>query len=536
MFRTSSPTLAKRLILLLAAITLDGVAFGAPPENQAEPSARAPEARFGVHEYRVLGNTVLSNRDIETVLYPLLGDDKTLTDVEIARAALEKAYHDRGFSTVFVDIPEQEVSEQIVRLKVTEGHLREVHIAGARYFSERKILTAMPVAAAGSVPNVPELQKQLTAVNIRSADRSVVPILKAGPTPGTVDLALKVDDHFPLHGSLELNNQYTPDTKPLRAIIALSYSNLFGAFDTLSAQYQVAPQSVSNVNVFAANYAWGSWASEIHPSVYFINSNSNVATVGTIGVLGKGQIYGTRFSYLLTDTAAMPQSLTWGVDYKHFRESIGLSASAPLVTPISYVNLTFGYNGFWGSDRQQGSFGATTNFGPRAVSNDPDAFANKRFKGHPNYFYLRSNGSYTAQLPWGIHVLVRVDGQFTVEPLISNEEFSIAGFDGVRGYLEAEALGDVALKGTVQIESPTIHWRVTQLGNILAFVDAGHSSLVDALPGEPAQTSLRSWGLGLNLLPGKPVTGSLTWAYPLLDGPRTRGGDSRLLFVIHGGF
>src|ERR1700730_12703841 len=305
LFRTSSPSLAKRLILLLAAITLDGVAFGAPPENQPVPSARAPEAKFGVHEYRVLGNTVLSNRDIEAVLYPLLGDDKTLTDVEIARAALEKAYHYRGFSTVFVDIPEQEVSEQIVRLKVTEGHLREVHIAGARYFSERKILTAMPAAAAGSVPNVPELQKQLTAVNIRSADRSVVPILKAGPTPGTVDLALKVDDHFPLHGSLELNNQYTPDTKPLRAIIALSYSNLFGAFDTLSAQYQVAPQSVSNVNVFAANYAWGSWASEIHPSVYFINSNSNVATVGTIGVLGKGQIYGTRFSYLLTDTAAM---------------------------------------------------------------------------------------------------------------------------------------------------------------------------------------------------------------------------------------
>jgi hemolysin activation/secretion protein len=207
-----------------------------------------------------------------------------------------------------------------------------------------------------------------------------------------------------------------------------------------------------------------------------------------------------------------------------------------LVTPISYVNLTFGYNGFWGSGRQQGSFSATTNFGPRAVPNDPDAFANKRFKGHPNYFYLRSTGSYTAQLPWGLHVLVRVDGQFTVEPLISNEEFSIAGFDGVRGYLEAEALGDVALKGTVQIESPAIHWRVTQLGNILAFVDAGHASLVDALPGEPAQTSLRSWGLGLNLLPGKPVTGSLTWAYPLLDGPRTRGGDSRLLFVIHGGF
>jgi hemolysin activation/secretion protein len=103
----------------------------------ADPAAS--ENHFDVHEYRVLGNTVLPNRDIETVLYPLLGDHKTLADVEIARAALEKTYHDRGFGTVFVDIPEQEVSEKIVRLKVTEGRLHEVRISGARYFSERKI-------------------------------------------------------------------------------------------------------------------------------------------------------------------------------------------------------------------------------------------------------------------------------------------------------------------------------------------------------------------------------------------------------------
>jgi hemolysin activation/secretion protein len=528
-----------RLIFLASAMSPHGVAWGALPADPAAstaPAGQAPEAHFNIHEYRILGNTVLSNRDIETVLYPLLGDDKTLNDVESARAALEKTYHDRGFSTVFVDIPEQEISEQIVRLKVTEGRLRDVHIAGARYFSERKILTAMPAAAAGAVPNVPELQKQLTAVNIQSGDRSVVPILKAGPTPGTVDLALKVDDHLPLHGSLELNNEYTPDTKPLRAIVGLSYSNLFGEFDTLSVQYQAAPQAVSDVNVLAANYAWGTFGGEIHPSVYFINSNSNVATIGTIGVIGKGQIYGTRFSYSLTDTPTAPQSLTWGADYKHFRESIGLSVGEPLVTPISYVNLTLGYAGNWVSDRQQGSFGAAVNFGPRAVPNDPDAFANKRFKGHPNYFYLRSNASYITQLPWGFRALVRIDGQFTAEPLISNEEFSIAGFDGVRGYLEAEALGDIALKGTAQIESPVIHWRVAQLGNILIFFDAARAGLVNALPGEPAETTLRSWGLGLNFLPGKPVTGSLTWAYALLDGPRTHGGDSRLLFVIHGGF
>jgi hemolysin activation/secretion protein len=123
------------LLVLTVPLTLDAAARAAPshdaPGNAASNPA-APQAQFDVHEYRVLGNTVLENRDIETVLYPLPGDHKTLADVEIARATLEKTYHDRGFGTVFVDIPEQDVTDRIVRLKVTEGRLHEVHIAGAR--------------------------------------------------------------------------------------------------------------------------------------------------------------------------------------------------------------------------------------------------------------------------------------------------------------------------------------------------------------------------------------------------------------------
>jgi hypothetical protein len=49
-------------------------------------------------------------------------------------------------------------------------------------------------------------------------------------------------------------------------------------------------------------------------------------------------------------------------------------------------------------------------------------------------------------------------------------------------------------------------------------------------------STLRSWGAGLNLLPGKWITGSLTWADPRVDGPDTRRGDSRLLFVVRGAF
>ena len=78
-------------------------------------------ATFDIMEIQVEGNSVLTTPAIEEAVYPYLGEKKNIQDVDKARQALEKAYHDAGYLTVFVDIPEQEVKEGIVRLKVTEG-------------------------------------------------------------------------------------------------------------------------------------------------------------------------------------------------------------------------------------------------------------------------------------------------------------------------------------------------------------------------------------------------------------------------------
>jgi hemolysin activation/secretion protein len=519
--------------------------YGAPAEQAAPPSpapgagapeAAAPSARFDVHEYRVLGNSVLSNREIEGILYPLLGDQKTIDDVQTARGALEKVYHDHGYATVFVDIPEQEVADKIVRLHVTEGRLHSVTITGARYFSERKIVAALPAATPGKVPSFTALQNQLNAVNARTPDLAVTPVLKAGPTPGTADMSLKVSDKLPLHGSIELNNQYSPDTRPLRVLASLSYNDLFQAFDTLAAQYQISPQDTTEVKVLAVNYAWGASPSALHPSIYFIDSKSNVPTVGTIGVLGAGQIYGARFSFPLGDKLIPTESLTLGLDYKDFQQTIGLAGSSAVQTPISYLNLSLGYAGSWSARLFDSSFESTANFGPRGALNDPEEFANKRFQARPNYFYLKVDGSMLMHLAGGVQLLLRADGQWAEEPLVNYESFVASGADGVRGYLEAEVLADRGLKGSAQLQSPVAKWRTLPLGDLFVFYDAAFTEVINPLPDETARTHIRSWGAGLHLLPGKAITGSLTWAEPLLDGPTTRRGESRILFFVRGVF
>ena len=532
---------SERWVVALAAATL-ALAHGRPCSALAAegnpPQDQAAQTRFNVHEYRVLGNTALAVREVETVLYSQLGDNKTIADVEAARAALEKAYHAHGFAAVFVDIvPGQDVSDGVVRLRATQGRINQTTISGARYFSESDILKALPAAAAGKVLNVPELQRQVAAVNSQTPDRSVQPVLRAGPTPGTVDLALKVDDRLPFHGSIELNNQYTPDTKPLRATVALSYNNAFAELDSLSAQYQTTPQQTGEVGVFAADYAMGPLAYGLRPSLYFIDSNSSVSTIGTLGVLGKGEITGLRLAVPLQTGAASAQQLTLGADYKHFRQSIDLQTGGTLDTPISYLLLSAVYSGYWRGERQLGTLSLGANFGPRGIANnDPGEFENNRYQARANFFYLRGDAQWTWTLPLQLRLTTRLAGQWTREPLVSNEGYSIAGFDVVRGYLEAEVLGDTALKGSVQLQSPPVRVRSVNLGDAFVFFDDARAALLQPLPEQQATFNLRSYGAGIDLLPGHALFGTLTWAMPIVNGPRTLAHDSRYLFLVRGTF
>jgi hemolysin activation/secretion protein len=171
----------------------------ATPSGQPPPSARPAERKFPILEYRIEGNTLLPRIDIERAVMPYLGVGKSIKDVEAARQNLEKTYHTRGYQTVLVNIPQQEVSSGIVRLSIVEATVGRFEIKGSRYHSLEVIRATVQELQPGTTPDFNEVQKELAAVN-HSEDLHVTPVLRASTTPGQVDVDLDVQDALPLHG------------------------------------------------------------------------------------------------------------------------------------------------------------------------------------------------------------------------------------------------------------------------------------------------------------------------------------------------
>src|SRR5262245_53579086 len=84
----------------------------ASPLLRAQPAAAALEAaRFDILEFHIDGNSLLPAEAVERAVMPHMGEGRTLRDAENARAALERRYHEAGWQTVLVTIPEQEVAD-----------------------------------------------------------------------------------------------------------------------------------------------------------------------------------------------------------------------------------------------------------------------------------------------------------------------------------------------------------------------------------------------------------------------------------------
>jgi hemolysin activation/secretion protein len=532
---------------VVAAVSGNSVAYAA--ESIQGTSDKSP-AQFEVLEYRVLGNTRLPGAEIETLLYPLLGATKAISDVEQARSALESHYHERGYGTVFVDIPEQQIADGVVRLKVTEGRLDHVHLVGARYFSGRAIRKAVPEATDGIVPQLPVLQQQLGALNSATVDRSVTPVLKAGATPGTVELALNVKEQLPLHASITVNDKYSPDTSRLRANFSVSYDNVLGRLGSLAAQFQTSPQQRSEVDVLALSYTARLTAGGNRLAFFFVDSKSNVATAGDggtgINVVGKGKIYGTRLILPLVSGSRSSHAVIGGLEYKDFTESV--FSSDLVLTPIKYVNVSVGHSSGWREPRSLWTLNSSANLGVRGSPNNSEAFRIKRFRAVPNYFLLRSDGTMALRLPAKLALRLNYSGQYAVDSIISNEQLSIAGADGVRGYMEAEQLGDVGIRSSVEFGTQDrVVWPGSLHADVFGFFDYGHMTRRNPLRQQDPITlalgnylerqsaTLQSVGLGFHVSVTERFDGDFAWAYPLSDigaETGTHRGDQRLHFSL----
>jgi hemolysin activation/secretion protein len=511
-------------IVIFSASTVGHLKADLPSSSTSPPStlvSSRPKNHFYIRSYRVQGNShLISQTEFEQAVYPFLGPYRTADDVEEASQALQQVYHEKGYQTVIVQ-PDPIPRLGVVTLQVIKNPVGRLRITGSRYFSLDEIRRQAPSLQEGTVPNFNQVQKDLVVLS-ESPDRRVTPSLQAGLLPGTVDMNLEVKDTPPIHGSLELNNQYSIDTTPLRINGAVSYDNLWQLEHSIGFSFQVSPEDLSQVQVFSGYYlARIPGIDGVTFTLQGTDQDSNVSTLGGIGIVGKGDTVGLRATFALPHTDTFYESVTVGLDYKHFTQDINdkTEEGAISITPVTYFPLSAAYSGNWAGKGYETDLNSSVNIGLRTIGGNEAEFELNRHGASGNFIYVRGDLSHTHELPGGLQAFVTAQGQAADQPLLNSEQFSGGGLGTVRGLLESEVLGDNGLLGTVELRSPSLgnflgkevnDWRV------YIFTDGGILTQNEPLVETPYEYNLLSVGAGTRIKLLDHLNGSLDVGVPIV--------------------
>ncbi|WP_226015747.1 ShlB/FhaC/HecB family hemolysin secretion/activation protein [Novosphingobium sp. FKTRR1] len=525
----------------------------APGPGDAAP---APE-KFFIQAFDVSGVTRLSVGEVERIVYDHAGPDRTKDDVEAARKALQDAYAAKGLEAVIVDVPVQDAEsfgQGIVKIAVAEVPVGFIKVTDSRYHSLWVARQHVPSLQEGKAIDFKALQADVSRAN-RFPDRSINPEFKPGRVPGTVDVDLRVTDSRPLHITAELDNDNSPSTTPLRASASVRYTNLWQAGHTAALTYIVAPLHRSQTEVISGSYSIPLFGSPWSFSVSGYHSNSNVASAGGSAVLGRGYQVGVRATYQLP-AAHTYQSISFGPDFKNFKQKITVGSTLASSAPIRYIPFEMSYTLAGATESTNYSITAGATVGLRTIKGitcvdisgvcvPADAFRNREQFSNENFIHANLSLDLGHNFGSDIEGSLRVNAQLADSHLITNEQFAAGGVHSVRGYYSAEAVGDDGI-------SPSLELRAPSLGNLFAnggpalswvsdlrffgFADAAFLHIRNALAGQTANYKLIGVGGGVRVKLFDHISGEVIGAVPLTNGSVTKRGDPRVSFQVKGEF
>ncbi|NBV23947.1 MAG: helix-turn-helix domain-containing protein [Proteobacteria bacterium] len=567
-----------------------------PPGQTATPAAspatgtNAPaKPSFNVTRYEVTGNTLLRPEEISNLLTNFTGPAITVDQVVLAQKTLNMFYRRQGYVTVSTALPPQKITNGVVQLQVIEGKLVEITVTGNRYFSSNNVMAALPSLRTNQFIQLQWFNPELDRANLNS-DRQIYPEIVPGPEPGTSALMLKVKDHLPLHGRLEMNNQSTPGTPDVRVNASLQYNNLWQMEHSMGLQYGFSPeimkqesQPITHIyeQPLIANYSTyyrmplgmpdslraraeanpGAFGydeatkqfklppSTGNPELSFFASRSttdtgtktsptrNITKTAFLTIdsydsgqdLSKNESLGWRLSLPLPEVYGVKSLVTAGLDYKWYHatslntnnfpysitvfDAFGVPSqtttlvSAPQPTrfsSVTYLPASVRWDVTTTDRLGQNNFfaGAAVNVPVFSSGNDFKTVAGSSLARN-DYVTTTLGWSREQRLPAGYSVLLRADGQWANVPLISNEQFGVAGTSAVRGYQDGETFGDSGWKVSLEPRTPFFELGMVD-GNLpmrvrwSAFMDYGEAYYVDAARGG----ARRLWGTGVGFQGG----------------------------------
>ena len=195
-----------------------------PPPAQPAPSKPAASVAVVVKRFDVQGAKLLDAETVQAVLKPWVGQTSDLASLQRAADALVEAYRRSGY-LARAWLPEQEIRDGVVLIRVAEGRLSGLRIenrGAPRALPEARVREFMLARQREGEPlRTDDIQRAVTLLN-EMPGMHAASVLEPGEKDGDSRIVVAVTDAPLVTGSALLDNTGARATGEARALVNLA--------------------------------------------------------------------------------------------------------------------------------------------------------------------------------------------------------------------------------------------------------------------------------------------------------------------------
>ncbi|MCA9793190.1 MAG: ShlB/FhaC/HecB family hemolysin secretion/activation protein [Candidatus Eremiobacteraeota bacterium] len=495
------------------------------PEPMADPPEELsqPAPRLTVKEIVVVGNTLLPEADIRQAVAPYEGRELEFDELTEVVDVLEELYHQKGYFLMRAILPAQKPLEGKVEVQVFEGRIMNVVTESNQRYPDQFLIDHFQAHLPDSGYKQADFQKALMLLN-EMPDLGVKAVFRPGSSPGSTEIVLQAVEDKQFHLGLDYNNFGTRLTGENRIGLTGDLSSAFTPGDRLLARSVFGFPSENTAFVQAA-YSFP--VGDLGTRLGFAYANGTYTAgreVAILDIRGAANVYSLSVEHPLVRSLTHSSDVFLNLSYNDIDNTI-------LGLPLSndfYTAANLGYRASWRDTSGRSLLRSSVTQGLGGlVAGDPRA---SRAGAGADFFKANLDLARIQEFNPSVFGILRGTMQYSGTPLFSAEQFALGGPDTVRGFGQAEALGDQAYNLTAELRwSPLEEQK--DLFQTVFFVDTGGIVRKNPQPGEKGSVHLTGAGFGFRVNPdGGHTRIRLDLGFPITPARNARGNSP----VIYG--
>lgn len=467
-----------------------------PSPPKEEIPGELPLERVYIKKIIVTGSTVFSEKDLAKVTAPYENRELTNEDLEALRKDLTFFYINNGYITSGAIIPDQNVIDGVISLKIIEGELKNIEIEKNKWLRDSFYRKRIALGAEPPL-KIDNLQKRLSILQEDPRIQRLNAELKPGAKRGESDLKVTVEEKIPIKFWTGYDN-YISDSvggeqvQATGAILSLTESG-----DILSVTYGRADGLNPKID------AWYSLPFTARDTTLTLRYRKNSYDLvreefEDLDIETDTDIYSIRLRHPIYKSLNHEVALALiGEHQKQETTLLDIPFSFEPGSEDGETKVTaLRFEQEWTYRTQTQVIAANSRFSKGIDALD----ATKREPGIPDGEFFAWLGQFQWARrfkPLDTQLIFRSYLQFTDDPLVSLEQFAVGGRYTVRGYPENFFVRDKAVVASLESRISLIRdkpW--ADYIQVAPFFDYGWAENED-FPTPPGTNNIYSIGVGL---------------------------------------